>query len=155
MELTKTEHRNLQTLRDRITGARGGLQDKIDQYNEAVETAWSVFEDAIAVYKEALSEARDAVEGDAAEYAEDIDAAAQLAAALHEKYEDRAARKSESWRESDEGQTADQMIEALAELSAIEAPEISFVEEAETSEPELPSSDLEDLGERFDDVLDI
>lgn len=136
MKLSKSEVSKLDDLKTDCEQADESLITAISTYNEAIDAAWQEFEDNLRVYSEALDEARanltsaiedhDAVLSEAKEYCDE----------LANDRESEISERSERWQESEAGETAQSLVDALREMENCETFEPEFAETPEIDEPQ-------------------
>ena len=110
-KLTKQEEAQRSELYAKLHSARGALDAKIEDVNDALQTAIDALEGAIADYNSALDDARNFV----------VDIVSQA----EEDFSD----KSERWQEGERGEIVRAWIDEwdTAQLDDIDAPEIERI----------------------------
>lgn len=114
-KLSKQERAQRDDLCARLNAARATLDEKVEDVNDAVQTAIDALEAAVASYNDVLEEARGFVADIVAQGEEDID------------------DKSERWQEGERGEAARAWVDEweCAQLDDVELPTIDLLEIAD------------------------
>ncbi|MTH95249.1 hypothetical protein [Roseibium sp. RKSG952] len=136
IKLIKSEIDRLINLKNDCERADETLSAAINTYNDAVDAAWRTFEDNLRVYAEALNEAQSELSSEIESHDTVLNDAKEYLDALANDREAQISERSERWQESEAGENAQSLVDALREMESYESFEPEFVEAPEVEEPQ-------------------